>query len=86
MPEQDNSVCVGATSEAEECTRFEEVNRLLRLGFNLAPPFAGRGRREAPGEGLLPRVQLSLSLRNHPSPRPAPREERGEGEETGDFS
>ena len=41
-------------------------------GFRLSPFFTGRGRRAAPGEGLSPRVES-------PSPRPSPREERGEG-------
>jgi hypothetical protein len=42
-------------------------------------PLAGRGRREATGEGDSPRVRV---CRGSPSPRPSPREERGEGEET----
>src|ERR1700743_639407 len=34
--------------------------------LTLAPLFAGRGRRAAPGEGLSPRVQLSPALRQEP--------------------
>src|SRR5258705_8051761 len=40
---------------------------LNRCGsFQPRPALAGRGRREAPGEGLLPRVRLSPTSRKQP--------------------
>jgi hypothetical protein len=52
-----------------------------RLRSNLAPPLAGRGRREAPGEGLSPRIRLQASLRKQPLTPTLSPQERGEGEE-----
>src|SRR5437588_1705836 len=83
MPEQDNSVCAGATSEAQECTRIEWLWVESVWFFSTSPPlFAGRGRREAPGEGLSPRVRLCANSRKQPltptlSPRSAGRGSRG---------